>query len=79
VAVDGPRMEAERAQVATANRLRLVLCLLLTGHDLIDERHRQEALILLTNFDGPTHKKFRTSFEHLKADVRQQSCNGWTS
>jgi hypothetical protein len=73
VAIDSPHMEAECPQVATVNRLRLVLCLLSKGHDLIDERHCQEALTLLTNLDGATHKKFRTSFEHLKADVRQQS------
>jgi hypothetical protein len=73
VAVDSPHMGAECARVATVNRPRLVLCLLLKGHYLIDERHCQEALTLLTNLDGPTHKKFRTSFKHLKADVRQQS------
>jgi hypothetical protein len=73
VAVDSPHMGAECARVATVNRPRLVLCLLLKGHDLIDKRHCQEALTLLTNIDGPTHKKFRTSFEHLKANVKQQS------
>jgi hypothetical protein len=73
VAVDSPHMGAECARVATVNRPRLVLCLLLKGHDFIDKRHCQEAFTLLTNLDGPTHKKFRTSFEHLKADVRKQS------
>jgi hypothetical protein len=73
VAVDSPHMGAECARVAIVIRPRLVLCLLLKGHNLIDERHCQKALTLLTNLDGPTHKKFRTSFEHLKADVRQQS------
>jgi hypothetical protein len=72
VAVDSPHMGAEYARVATVNGPRLVLCLLSKGHDLIDERHCQKALTLLTNLDGPTHKKFRTSFEHLDADVRQQ-------
>jgi hypothetical protein len=72
MAVDNPHMGAECAQVATVNRpLLLVLCLLLKGHYLIDECHCQEALTPLTNLDGPTHKKFRLSFEHLKADVRQ--------
>jgi hypothetical protein len=73
VAVDSPHIGAECAQVATVNRPRLVMCLLLKGHYLIDKRHCQEALTPLTNLDGPTHKKFRTSFEHLKANVRQQS------
>jgi hypothetical protein len=72
VSVDSRHMGAECARVATVNRPRLVLCLQLKGHDLNDERHRQGVLTLLTSLDGPTHKGFRTSFEHLKADVRQQ-------
>jgi hypothetical protein len=73
VSVDSRHMGADCARVATVNCPRLVLCLLSKGHDLIDERHRQGVLTLLTSLDGPTHKGFRTSFEHCKADVRQQS------
>jgi hypothetical protein len=73
VAIDRPHMGAECAQVTTVNRPRLVLCLLLKANYLIDKRHCWKALTLLTNLDGPTHKKLRTSFEPLKGDVRQQS------
>jgi hypothetical protein len=59
VSVDSRHMGAECARVATVNRPRLVLCLLLKGHDLIDEHHRQGVLTLLTSFDGPTHEHHR--------------------
>jgi hypothetical protein len=71
VTVDGRHMGAECAQVATVNCPWLALCLLLRWRVLIDERHRQGGLTLLTDFDRPTHEKSMTSFEHLKPFVTQ--------
>jgi hypothetical protein len=80
VAVDSLDMGAECARVATVNRPRLVLCLLLKGYDLIDERHCQEALTLLTNLDGPPSvfgslKQTRASLSEHTVGRFDQTCS----
>jgi hypothetical protein len=62
VSVDSRHMGAECARVATVNRPRLVLCLLLKRQDLIDERHRQGVLTLFDQFGRANPQKVQDEF-----------------